>query len=413
MTKLKEKRYCGQRCMDAGNLSPLVAEFTRHLSELGYTALTVAGYDAAARHVAQWQTLTRAAIADIDDAVIDRFARHRCRCPGIRHEKHVSDKYVRRVRRFVEFLGERGIVQRKATSTVLVFDRRVVEFQDWLRQHRGISERTIDRHGRMIMRLLPSLRGRPRSWDAKLVRDVILAERKRASVVYVKTMITALRGYLRFLGAQGLCRADLDQAVPTIPQWRLSTLPRYIGASDVERLIATCDQTSPTGVRDRAILLLLARLGLRAGDILSLHVTDIDWQEATFSVRGKGRRETRLPLPQDAGDAVLAYLDQARPRVAGGLIFFMSNAPIRPLTGSSAVSNIVRSAIRKAGIATPSKGANLLRHSAATAMLRGGATLDMVGAILRHRSPNVTAHYAKVDIRMLQQVAQPWPGYAP
>jgi site-specific recombinase XerD len=186
----------------------------------------------------------------------------------------------------------------------------------------------------------------------------------------------------------------------------------YIDPAQVERLIATCDRTTSTGLRDRAILLLLARLGLRAGDILSLRLDDLDWHQATLSVRGKGRRETRLPLPQDVGDAVLAYLDRARPHAGCDRVFFMSNAPIRPLTRSSAVSNIVRSAIRKAGINTPTKGASLLRHSAATAMLRGGATLDMVGAVLRHRSPDMTAHYAKVDVTMLRQIAQPWPGDA-
>ena len=225
-------------------------------------------------------------------------------------------------------------------------------------------------------------------------------------------MTTALRGYLRFLGAQGLCRPGLDHAVPTVPQWRLSALPRYIPSSDVERLIATCDATTPVGIRNRAILLLLARLGLRSGDILSLRLNDIDWQQATLSVRGKGRRETKLPLPQDAGDAVLAYLDRVRPRVDSDQIFFMSKAPVRPMIRSTAVCGIVRRAIRNAGVAAPSMGANLLRHSAATAMLRGGATLDAVGAVLRHRSPNTTAHYAKVDVMMLQSVAQPWPGDA-
>jgi site-specific recombinase XerD len=220
----------------------------------------------------------------------------------------------------------------------------------------------------------------------------------------------ALRGFLRFLSAHGFCRAGLEHAVPTIPEWRLSTLPRYIDAAQVERLIATCDLTTPIGLRDRAILLLLARLGLRAGDIVSLRLGDFDWQRGTLSVRGKGRRDTRLPLPQDAGNAVLAYLERARPRVAGDWVFFLLNAPIRPLTSSGVVTSIVRSAIRKAGIDTPTKGARLLRHSAATAMLRGGATLDMVGAVLRHRSPDMTAHYAKVDVPMLQQIAQPWPG---
>jgi integrase/recombinase XerD len=333
-------------------------------------------------------------------------------CPGGRRETHVSGKYVRRVRRFIEFLCERGIVQREATSTVSVpvLDRRVVQFQDWLRQHRGITESTIDQRGRLVMRLLPALGSRPRSWDAHLVREAVIAEAKRISRGHAKLMTTALRGYLRFLSAHGLCRAGLEHAVPTIPEWRLSTLPHYVDAAQVERLIATCDLTTPTGLRDRAILLLLARLGLRAGDIVSLRLDDINWRQATLSVRGKGRRETRLPLPQDAGDAVLAYLERARPRVAGDRVFYMLNAPIRPLTRSGVVAYIVRSAIRKARIDAPITGARLLRHSAATIMLRGGATLDMVGAVLRHRSPDMTAHYAKVDVTMLQQIAQPWPG---
>jgi len=228
---------------------------------------------------------------------------------------------VRRARRFVEFLGERGIIQRKSKLALPTLDRPVVEFQDWLRQHRGVTELTIDRHGRMVMRLLPALGSRPRSWNAQLIRDVIIAEMKRVSLAYVKTMTMALRGYLRFLSARGLCRAGLDPAA-------------------------------------------LARLGLRAGDILSLRLTDIDWQQATLAVRGKGRRETRLPLPQDAGDAVLAYLDQGRPHVADGRIFFTSNAPIRPLTGSSAVSDVVRGSASPRGSPARSR-ADTGRRSAA------------------------------------------------
>ena len=412
MAKTNEDSCAGRQRMDAGEFAPWVAEFTRRLRQLGYTSLTVKSYDDAARHLAHWLLKTKVAVADIEEAVIDRFARHRCQCPGCRSEKHVSGKYVRRVRRFIVFLSEGGLARLKAKRAAPVLDRRVAEFQEWLRRHRGITERTIDRHGRMVMRLLPALGPRPQNWDAHLVREVIVAETKRTSGAYVKTMAMALRGYLRFLGAHGLCRAGLEHAVPTIPGWRLSTLPRYIDVSQVEQLIATCDLTTPTGLRDRAILLLLARLGLRAGDIVSLHLNDLDWRQATLSVRGKGRRETRLPLPQDAGDAVLAYLERARPRVGSDRVFFMLNAPIRPLTSSGVVTNIVRAAIRKAGIDAPMKGAGLLRHSAATAMLRGGATLDMVGAVLRHRSPDMTAHYAKVDVTMLQKIVQPWPGDA-
>jgi integrase/recombinase XerD len=412
MAKSNEARCNRRGFTKAGDLAPLVNEFTHHISNLGHARRTVRGYGWPSRHFVQWLTLTGVAAAEIDDGIIDRFARHRCRCPGIRCAKRLSARYMAQVRRFLEFLGERKIVRCEPKDTPPAFNRRVLEFQDWLRQHRGIREVTIDRHGRMITRLIPALGGNPKGWDTKLIHGVILAERKRASIATVKQITTALRGYLRFLGARRLCRAGLDQAVPAIPQWRLSALPRYIGAADVERLIATCDQTTPIGLRDRAILLLLARLGLRAGDILSLRLTEIDWQRATLLVCGKGRRKTRLPLPQDVGDAVLAYLRHGRPRVADDRIFLTWNAPFRPFSESSAVSNIVRCAITKAGMVTPSMGANLLRHSAATAMLRGGATLDTVGAVLRHRSPNVTAHYAKVDVVMLQQIAQPWPGDA-
>ena len=414
MTKTDEDRCVRRRSMHVNDLAPWVAEFTRHLLETGHTALTVRGYGGVARHLAHWLALTKIAVADIDQRVIDRFARHRCRCPGGRRETHVSDKYLRRVRRLIEFLRERRIVRRDATGTVPVpmLDRRVVQFQDWLRQHRGLTESTIDQRGRLVMRLLPALGSRPRSWDAPLVREAVIAEAKRISRGHAKLITTALRGYLRFLSAHGLCRTGLEHAVPTIPEWRLSTLPLYIDAAQVERLIATCDLTTPTGLRDRAILLLLARLGLRAGDIVSLRLNDLDWRQATVSVRGKGRRETRLPLPQDAGDAVLAYLERARPAVEGDQVFYALNAPIRPFTRRGVVAHVVRSAIRKAGIDAPIKGARLLRHSAATTMLRGGATLDLVGAVLRHRSPDMTAHYAKVDVTMLQQIAQPWPGDA-
>jgi integrase/recombinase XerD len=226
-------------------------------------------------------------------------------------------------------------------------------------------------------------------------------------------MTSALRGYLRFLAAADLCPPELEHAVPLVPQWRLSSLPRYLFPEQVERLIASCDVCDRRGVRDRAILLLLARLGLRAGDILEMRLGDIDWSSATLQVKGKGRREMRLPMPQDAGDAVLDYLGGARPSVDDDHLFLRSIAPFRPFYSSPTISHIVARALKRAGIDDPpSRGANLLRHSAATHMLRGGATLQSVGAVLRHRSLETTAHYAKVDLNMLAQIAQPWPGDA-
>jgi integrase/recombinase XerD len=397
------------RCMGPGALGPFIEEFMRHLATRGHTVLTVSGYGDGARHFAEW--LRRAAItpAAVDDGIILRFARHRCRCPGSRRHRHLSAKYVRRVRRFVRFLAERGVA-RMVSPIVSVVSDHVAEFLDWLRHHRGISERTVDRHGRMVMRLLAGLGGDPGTYDAALVRGVILAEAQRSSHPYVKTMTTALRGYLRFLAARGMCRPWLDRAVPTVPQWRLSALPRYLSGADVERMIASCDLTKSHGIRDKAILLLLVRLGLRAGDVLGMRLDDVAWDEGTLRVRGKGRREIRLPLPQDAGDALLDYLDRARPVAVCREIFLRSSAPYRSFAASCAISDIVRLALERAGITdAPSRGANLLRHSAATSMLRAGASLDAIGTVLRHRSADTTAHYAKVDIATLLQIAQPRP----
>ncbi len=184
---VKPKQGCSnhRRSMDAGDLAPLVTEFMAHLRALGHSCLTVSGYEGSARHFACWLTRERLAVGNVDEDVVSRFARHRCRCPGIRRVKGVSEKYVRRARRFVDFLGERGIVRREPKSTSPAFDRHVIEFPEWLRHHRGITELTIGRHGRMVMRLLPALGRRSQSWDAQLIRDVILAETKRASLAYV------------------------------------------------------------------------------------------------------------------------------------------------------------------------------------------------------------------------------------
>jgi integrase/recombinase XerD len=401
------------RLMDAGPFQPLVDAFVAGLQTRRHTILTICNYENSARHFVDWLCRSKIELSQIDEDVVQRFAKHRCRCPGIRRKDGVSPKYVRRVRRFIQFLADRGVLTAKAPRDPQKVDPRIVAYQDWLRHHRGISERTIDRHGRMIARLLPGLGTNPEIYGAALIRCVVIDEAKRTSRPHVKTMTTALRGYLRFLAAAGLCRSGLDHAVPTIPQWRLSALPRYLPASTVERVIASCDLTKDHGIRDRAILLFLARLGLRAGDVLAMRLGDIAWNEGTIRVCGKGRREIRLPLPQDAGEALLEYLARARPRVDDDRVFLRSSAPYQPFKRSSGISGVVRLALNRAGITdAPSQGANLLRHSAATSMLRAGASLDAVGTVLRHRSIDTTAHYAKVDLAMLRPIAQPWPGEA-
>ena len=250
--------------MNAGALAPFVEKFAEHLTGLGHPRLTVTCYSDPARHFADWLCRVGIAASDVDDRVIDEFAHHRCQCPGGRRGKLVSPNYVRRVRRFVRFLAESGVVASSPACTTPAVDPRVTEFLEWLRCHRGLSERTLHLRGQVMRRLLPALGNDPATYDAALVRRVIVEEARRSSSSSVRTMTVTLRGYLRFLMASGRCRPWLDHAVPTVSHWRLSALPRYLPMADVERLIASCAVTTPAGIRDRAILLLLARLGLRS-----------------------------------------------------------------------------------------------------------------------------------------------------
>jgi site-specific recombinase XerD len=220
--------------------------------------------------------------------------------------------------------------------------------------------------------------------------------------------------FLRFLVAEGCCRAGLLGAIPVVPHWRLTSLPRYVSPEDVERLVACCDPTTPVGKRDRAILLLLARLGLRAGDIVQMRLEDIDWKGAWVQVSGKSRHQTRLPLTQEVGQAIAAYLQAGRPAAPTDALFLRARAPLRALASHCAVSMIVASAFRRAGVKRPGRGAaHLLRHSIASSMLRQGASLQEISALLRHRSIETTQIYAKVDVTRLQQIAQPWPQVQP
>jgi site-specific recombinase XerD len=393
-----------------GELGPLIERFIDDVAADGHSASSLVDYCMAARQFAKWTQQVRIDLQDIGAGSIERYARHRCPAPSRQRSTRASGA-IHHVRRFVDFLAEQQLIRPIMPPPARLVDARILRFREWLRIHRGLTDRTIELHGGIMMRLLPALGPDPASYDASLIRCVITDAAKAHSPAGAKNIVSALRSYLRFLSAAGECRPWLDQAVPTVPQWRLSALPRYLSPPDIERLIVACDIGTSLGVRDRAILLLLARLGLRAGDIVALRLRDIAWEEGTIRVDGKGRRAVLLPLPQDAGDAVLAYLDGARPRVACDHVFLRGQAPFGPFRDSSAISCLVDAALTRAGIeSAPTRGANLLRHSAATGMLRAGATLDGIGAVLRHRSADTTAHYAKVDVAMLQTIIQPWPG---
>jgi integrase/recombinase XerD len=394
--------------MGLGSGAAYLRGFATEMASAGYTRLTISGYLDSAIHFGSWASARSLNYADIDEETIKVFAAHRCHCAGHRNRKRLSRRYIARVGHFVDYLRQQGAIRATVKSTV-ENPPPLKAFCEWIIQHRGLASVTVERHAHLITRMLPALGPEARQYDAATVRTVILEQIRGCRPAYAKTFVAALRIYLRYLAASGACKPGLDHALPTVAEWKLSSLPKYLDSGQVAQLIDSCRKNAQMSLRDRAIILLLLRLGLRAGDVTDMRPSDIDWRDATLLVRGKGRRDVRLPLPQDAGDAVLDYLEHARPQVTIDRVFLCANAPFRSF-GSTAVSNIVRAALRIAGIKDPpSHGANLIRHTAATTMLRGGATLDEIGTVLRHKSPDTTAHYAKVDVSVLRQIAQPWP----
>lgn len=404
---VSQKRWA----IDPGRLQRLVQSYADHLAAHGYATPTIESLHNRVRHFCYWLNQAEIAVTHIDDSVINQFAQHSCQCPGNRASDILSRAYIGTVRRFVRFLEQSQVVHLPPRTTG---DGRIQPYLDWLRQHRGLSEFTIVARRKLLNQVIPLLGPDPRAYDAARVRSVIVAESQRRSSVSMKSIVTVLRSYLRYLITQGQCPPSLDQAVPSVYHSKHSNIPKFLPAAKVEKLINSCDTTTPTGIRDRAILLLLARLGLRARDIVTLRIGDIDWQHGSLRVCGKERRGANLPLPQEVGDALLKYLTEARPDVPIAQVFLRSLAPCRPfLESSTAVSTIVCRALVRAGIDdAPSRGAHMLRHSMATTLLQAGAPLATIGAVLRHRCIDTTAHYAKVDFRTLQRIAQPWPGGA-
>jgi len=278
----------------------------------------------------------------------------------------------------------------------------LARFAHWMHVHRGARSSTVDVYLRVVRELFASCGGNMTRLSARHLRKFVVGRASRHGPTHASLTVTATRMFLRFLAADGVCSPDLVAAVPTVVAHRLSRLPRHMPRADVKRLIASCEK-STLGLRDRAVLLLLARLGLRASDVADLTLDAFDWSAARIRVAGKSRRQEWLPLPQDVGDAILKYLRLGRPRIVGPAVFYKTIAPIKPISRWN-VSSTVRRAIGRAGIDAPSCGAHVLRHSAAVAMLEAGSSLHEIAAVLRHASIETTFHYAKVD----QGLLAPW-----
>lgn len=393
----------------SGPCGPYLDGFAALLERDGYSPATAVRYLRAAAHVGHFVREQGGTLAEID---LSAFGKHlrACRCPrskGGRRNHHT----IFGARRYRDFLLAIGVCRSTiATPEIQQVEPEVVAgFRLWLRKHHGAADSTIRQYTRHATSLVATLGDDPGHWDATGVRNAFMERADQSGKGTVEKQITSLRAFLRYLAVEGKCQADLDKAVPAYASWRLAELPRYLTATQVDSLIAACDGDAPGRRRDRAILLLLVRLGLRAGDVAQLRLADIEWQTGSLRVCGKSRYQVRLPLPQDVGDAILAYLECRPSSCQSDHVFLRNIAPYRPFWNGGGVSSIVKRLMKRAGVVTPVKGAHALRHTAATEMLRHGVLLEQIGLVLRHRGVDTTAYYAKADINLLKQIAQPWP----
>jgi site-specific recombinase XerD len=391
----------------SGPSGPYLDGFAALLERDGYRSATAVRYLRAAAHLGHFVHEQGGTVAGIDLAAFGEHLRT-CRCPrskGGRRNHHTPYG----AKRYRDFLLEIGVCQSADAMPECAEPELVVRFKRWLRKHRGAADATIKLYTRDATSLLVALGEDPTRWDAAGVRNYFMERAGQSGKGTVEKLITSLRVFLRYLAVEGKCQADLDKAVPAYACWRLAELPRFLTAEQVRSLIAACDGDLPGRRRDRAMLLLLARLGLRAGDVAQLRLADIEWETGSLRVCGKSRYQVRLPLPQDVGDAIVAYLE-CRPSAHDSDHVFLRNiAPSRPFLNGDGVSSMVKHLMKRAGVVSPAKGAHALRHTAATEMLRHGVPLEKIGLVLRHRGVDTTAYYAKADVAALKQIALPWP----
>ena len=390
----------------SGLTGPYLDEFVCWLEGRGYGRTSIRRHIREVVHFGDWACEEGLSIKRCDQRALRKLRNHLAKHNQLRDRQGNHKHLYQSASVFVNFLEAIGLVTAldlKAKTPELLR-----EFCEWMRVQRGTLDSTLSNYRPCIISMLDSMGSEPKSYTARELREFLIRHTEQFRPGKSKTLATALRMFLRFLIARGDCAAGLDHAIPTVAHWRLSAIPKYLPADDVERLIDSCDQALSLGARDRAMLLLIARLGLRASDVSKLKMSDLDWREGKLIVSGKNRTETKLPLPQGVGDAILHYLKHGRAQIASNYVFITTTAPLVPISSKS-VSRAVFRALRRTGISAPTKGSHLLRHSLATKMLRDGAALASVGALLRHTSMQTTQVYAKVDFSSLKEVAMPWP----
>ena len=388
-----------------GPLEPHAAGFAEELLRRGYSRSSAGQQVCFIAHLDRWMSAGGVGLDGLDAPLIERYLAER------RSAGYVEYRSVRALRPLLEFLAPLGVLPVPQVVPPGPVEELRGRYRDYLIGERGLTSGTARGYVDFVRPFAATrLHGGVLDFASLTAADVtgfVLGACPGRAVGSAKLIVCSLRSLLGWLHVTGATPVSLAGAVPSVAGWRLSALPKGLEPGQLRRLLAACDRRTATGRRDYAIMLLLARLGLRAGEVAHLGLGDIDWRHGEVAIVGKGNRAERLPLPADVGAAIAAYLRRGRPGTAEGRsVFVRVHAPHRALTAGG-VTMVVFGAAQRAGL--PKMHAHRLRHTAATAMLRAGSSLPEVGQVLRHRSPLTTAIYAKVDRDALAVLARPWP----
>jgi integrase/recombinase XerD len=395
---------------DAGLLDSHLEGFFEECRARGYRARR-SQRKRVLRRFASWVRRARIPVDDLSEVHVAQFL-----LPISSRDRLGRERAV--LRRLLQYLRREGVLSKSPTGAVSTPEEELEQsYIRFLREERGLSQNTVNVYQRSVRAFLAEQAARgpgdlPETIDAQAVRAHILARARDGCSDRAKQTATSLRSFLGFLFLRGMKDTDLSVAIPKVMRWSQAGVPAFLSPDEVERVLSTTDRATSIGRRDHAILLLLARLGLRAGEVVTLELSDIHWRGGEVMVRGKGRDHSCLPLLPDVGEALALYLKQDRPPSPSRRVFVRAIPPYVGLTGPAAVGHVVRRALSRAGLRSPSRrgAAHLFRHSLATKMIRNGASMEEIGEVLRHRSRGSTELYAKVDFEALRGVARPWPG---
>ena len=393
-----------------GPVASYIVPFAEWLGDRGYGLVSMRNQVLMAAGFSKWLGQKGIELSDISGDHPGRYLLDRAQRPKLGDDAAL--------RHLLAFLRSQNAIAEEieVDHSPSPVEQHVQAYERYLQDVRALSRQTIINY-RPVVRDFINFRftdgvvslAQLRAVD---VTDFVQKRVSRLNMRRAKIMTTALRSFLSYARYRGDIISDLAAAVPVVANWSLSSIPRAIGRAEVARLLASIDRDTPVGCRDYAMILALARLGLRSSEVVSLELNDVDWVAGQIHVRGKVGQRNDLPLPADVGEAIADYLRKSRPRNSSRRVFLRDKAPIRGFVGPCGLGSVIRRSLKRAGINPPTKGTHQFRHGLASEMLRGGASLAEIGEVLGHRHVQTTAIYAKVDLDALRTLALPWPGEA-